>query len=46
VKCYHWSIAFNGDENVKVKVKQSHYRFGVAQRGSRKLRFLDFMTTA
>ena len=31
---------------VKVKVKQSHYRPGVAPEGSRKLRFPDFMTTA
>jgi len=29
-----------------VKVQQSRYRPGVAQRGSRKLRFPDFMTTA
>ena len=31
---------------VKVKVKQSRYRPGVAQRVSRKLSFPDFMTTA
>jgi hypothetical protein len=31
---------------VKVKIKQSCYRPGVAQEGSRKLRFPDFMTTA
>ena len=31
---------------VKVKVKQSRYRPGVAQTVSRKLRFPDFMTTA
>jgi hypothetical protein len=30
----------------KVKVKQSRYRPVVAQRGSRKLRFPDYMTTA
>ena len=30
----------------KVKVKQSHYRPGVAQRALRKLRFPDYMTTA
>jgi len=30
----------------KVNVKQSHYRFGVAQRVLRKLRFPDFVTTA
>jgi hypothetical protein len=34
------------DEQFKVKVKQSRYRPGVAQRGSRKLRFPDIMTTA
>jgi hypothetical protein len=32
--------------DVKVKVKQSRYRLGVALGGSRKLRFPDFMTTA
>jgi len=31
---------------VKVKVNQSHYRLGVAQRVLRKLRFPDFVTTA
>ena len=31
---------------VKVKVKQSRYRPGVAQEGSRKLKFPDYMTTA
>jgi len=31
---------------VKVKVKQSHYGPGVAQRVLGKLRFQDFMTTA
>ena len=31
---------------IKVKVKQYHYRPGVAQRVLRKLRFPDFMTTA
>jgi hypothetical protein len=30
---------------VKVKVKQSRYRPGVAQEGSRKLRFPGYMTT-
>ena len=33
-------------KKVKVKVKQSHYRPGVAQRVCRKLRFQDFKTTA
>jgi len=33
-------------ENVKVKVKQSHYWPGQAQRVLRKLRFPDFVTTA
>jgi len=33
-------------QKLKVKVKQSRYRPGVAQEGSRKLRFPDFMTTA
>jgi len=28
------------------KVKQSHYRFGQAQRAPRKLRFPDFVATA
>jgi hypothetical protein len=32
-------------KNIK-KVKQSRYRPEVAQRGSRKLRFPDYMTTA
>jgi hypothetical protein len=32
--------------NVKVKVKQSRYRPGVAQMVPEKLRFSDFMTTA
>ena len=32
--------------SVKVKVKQSHYRPGQAQRVLRKLRFPDFVTTA
>ena len=31
---------------VKVKVKQYHYRPGQVQKGSRKLRFPDFVTTA
>jgi len=31
---------------VKVKVKQTRYRPGVAQRVPKKLRFPDFMTTA
>ena len=31
---------------VKVKVKQAHYKPGVAQRFPGKLRFPDFMTTA
>ena len=31
---------------VKLKVKQSHYRPGQAQRVLRKLRFRDFVTTA
>jgi len=31
---------------VKVKVKQSHYKPGKAQRFVRKLRFPDFVTTA
>jgi hypothetical protein len=31
---------------VKVKIKQFHYRPGVAQRVLRKLRFPDFVTTA
>ena len=31
--------------DVKIKVKQSRYRPGVAQRVSRNLRFPDFMTT-
>jgi hypothetical protein len=34
------------DNKGKVKVKQSRYRPGVAQGGSRKLRFPDFLTTA
>jgi hypothetical protein len=34
------------NRQLKVKVKQTHHRLGVAQRGSRKLRFPDFMTTA
>jgi len=33
-------------EKVKVKVKQSRYRPGQAQRVLRKLRFPDFVTTA
>jgi len=33
-------------ESVKVKVNQSHYRPGQAQRVLRKLRFPDFVTTA
>jgi len=32
--------------SLKVKVKQSHYRPGQAQRVLRKLRFPDFVTTA
>jgi len=36
----------NIDKKVKVKVKQSHYRPGQAQRVLRKLRFPDFVTTA
>jgi hypothetical protein len=35
-----------GFQEVKVKVKQSRYRPGMAPEGSRKLRFSDFMTTA
>ena len=35
-----------GFQKVKVKVKQSRYRPGVAPEDSRKLRFPDFMTTA
>jgi len=31
---------------VNIKVKQSRYRPGVTQKGSRKLRFPDFITTA
>jgi hypothetical protein len=30
----------------KTKLEQSRYRPGVVQKGSRKLRFSDFMTTA
>jgi len=33
-------------KNIMVKVKQSHYRPGQAQRVLRKLRFPDFVTTA
>ena len=32
--------------NLKLKIKQSHYRPGKAQRVLRKLRFPDFVTTA
>ena len=39
-------LCLHGAKKVKVKVKPSRYRPGVAQEDSRKLRFPDFMTTA
>ena len=40
MECKTWVIF------IYIEVKQSCYRPGVAQDGSRKLRFPDFMTTA
>jgi hypothetical protein len=39
-------ISFHHLYRVKLEVKQSRYRPGVAQDGSRKLRFPDYMTKA
>ena len=45
--CYNEIIPLPREvKKVKVKVKQSHYRLAQAQRVSRKLRFLDFVTAA
>jgi len=43
---WHCTHTWESKKKVKVKVKQSHYRHGQAQRVLRKLRFPDFMTTA
>ena len=45
-QCVAGALKFPNNIYIYKKVKQSHYRPGVAQRVLRKLRFSDFVTTA